>query len=64
MCRFTLDTGACVCVPEKTLAALTGHGVEVEAGGFVATHAADPRHVPIKLVGGQSGRTHNRGLHH
>lgn len=54
----------CIYVPEKTLAAFTGHGVEVEASGFVPTHATDPWHVPIELIWGQSGRAHNRGLHH
>lgn len=54
----------CIYIPEKTFAALTGHGVEVEACGFITTHATDPRHVPIKLIRGQSGRTHNRGLHY
>lgn len=52
------------CLPEKTLAALTGHGVEVEARGLVTAHAADPRHVPIKLIGGQGRGTYDGGLHH
>lgn len=52
------------CLPEKTLAAFTGHGVEVEARGLVTAHAADPRHVPIKLIGGQGGGTYDGGLHH
>ena len=51
-------------VPEKPLASLTGHGVKVEPGGFVPAHAADTRHVPVKLLSGQRGCTHNRGLHH
>lgn len=54
----------CMCVPEKTLAALTRHGIEVEAGGFVTTHAADPWHVSVKLIGRQTRRTHNCALHH
>lgn len=51
-------------VPEKALAALTRHGVEVEASGFVATNTTDSWHIPIELISGHSGRTHNRGLHH
>lgn len=57
--------GNCVlCLPEKSLAALTCHGVEVKARGFVPAHAADPRYIPIKLIGGQTGGTNNSGLHH
>lgn len=51
-------------IPEKALAALTGHGVEMKAGGFVTTNATDPGHVPVELILGHSGRTHNRGLHY
>lgn len=61
--RLRRRTRVCY-LPEKTLAALTGHGVEVEARGLVTAHAADPRHVPIKLIGGQGGGTYNGGLHH
>lgn len=50
--------------PEKALAALTGHGVEVEASGFVATNTTDSWNIPIEFIRGHSGRTHNRGLHH
>lgn len=51
-------------VPEEALAALAGHGVKVEACGLVAAHATDPRHVPVKLILGQSGGAHDGGLHH
>lgn len=36
--------------PEEALAALAGHGVEVEAGGLVAADAADARHVAVELI--------------
>lgn len=56
---------ACVyCVPEKSLAALTCHSVEVKACGLVPTYSTDPRYVPIKLVRGQTRGTNNSGLHH
>ena len=51
-------------LPEEALAALTGHGVEVEACGLVSTHTADARHIPVKLIRGQSGGAHSRGFHH
>lgn len=53
-----------MCIPEKTLAALTGHGVEMEAGGFVTTHATDPWHIPVELIKGHSGCAHNSCLHY
>lgn len=37
--------------PEEALAALAGHGVEVEAGGSVPTHPTDSGHVAIKVSG-------------
>ena len=58
----------CMClhlsIPEEALAALAGHGIEVESGGLVPAHTADPRHVPVKLIIGQSGGTHSRSLHY
>lgn len=51
-------------VPEEALAALAGHGVEVEARGLVTTHATYPRHVPVELFLSQSGGAHDGGLHH
>lgn len=54
----------CMCVPEKSLAPLTSHGVEVEACGFVTAYATNPWHVPIELIRGQAGGTYNSGLHH
>lgn len=50
--------------PEEALAALAGHGIEVESGGLVPAHTADPWHVPVKLIIGQSGGTHSRSLHY
>lgn len=37
--------------PEEALAAFAGHSVEVEAGGTVPAHPADPGHVPVKVPG-------------
>lgn len=36
--------------PEETLAALTGHSIEVKAGGLVAAHATDPWGIAVELV--------------
>lgn len=51
-------------VPEKALATLTRHGIEVEACGFVATHATDPWNISVELIGRQTGGTYNSGLHY
>lgn len=51
-------------VPEKSLAALTCHSVEVKACGFVPANTTDPRYIPIKLIRGQTGGTNNSGLHY
>lgn len=50
--------------PEEALAALAGHGVEVESGGLVATHATDPRGIPVELLRPDHRRRHRHGLHH
>ena len=50
--------------PEESLAALTRHGVEVEAGGLVAAHATDPRGVAVELLRSDYRRRHRHGLHH
>ncbi len=52
------------CLPEEALAALAGHGVEVESGGLVSTHSADPRRVTVKLILTRRGRAHGHGVHH
>lgn len=50
--------------PEEALAALAGHGVEVEAGGFVPADAADPGHVPLGIPAGiGQGRAGSARLH-
>lgn len=36
--------------PEEAFAALTRHGIEVEAGGLVAAHATDPRGIAVELL--------------
>lgn len=36
--------------PEEALAAFTGHGVEVKAGGLVPTHSADPGDIAVELI--------------
>lgn len=50
--------------PEEAFAALTGHGVEVEACGLVATDATDARRVAVKLIRPHHRRAHSHGLHH
>lgn len=50
--------------PEESFAALTRHGVEVEAGGLIAAHAADPRSVAVELLRSNHRRRHRHGLHH
>lgn len=47
--RFLLPKGSPS--PEEALAAFTGHGVEVKAGGSVSTDAADTGHVPVEVTG-------------
>lgn len=51
-------------LPEESLAAFARHGVEVEAGGLVAAHAADPRGVAVELLRSDHRRRHRHGLHH
>lgn len=52
------------CLPEEALAALAGHGIEMEAGGLVPAHATDPRGVAVKLIRSDHRRRHRHGLHH
>lgn len=50
--------------PEEALAALTGHGIKVKAGGLVATHTTDSRSIAVELVRPDHWRRHRDGLHH
>lgn len=50
--------------PEESFAAFARHGVEVEAGGLVAAHAADPRGIAVELLRPNHRRRHRHGLHH
>ena len=38
-------------LPEEAFAAFAGHSVEMEAGGSVSAHTADPGHVPVQVAG-------------
>lgn len=50
--------------PEEALAALAGHGVEVEAGGSVPADPADSGHVAVEVAGRVGeGRAGSHGVH-